>query len=90
MVIYAKLKISSSTISKIKINKNNAKITLTTNIFSANQTSNISILPSIDNLSTTTNISPSTPESISIDWTCKATPIINQGQCGSCYIIAPL
>jgi hypothetical protein len=88
MVIYAKLKISSSTISKIKINKNNAKITLTTNIFSANQTSNISILPSIDNLST--NIISSTPESISIDWSCKATPIINQGQCGSCYIIAPL
>ena len=88
MVMYAKLKISSTTISKIKINKNNAKITLKTNIFSVNQTSNISILPSIDNLST--NIISSTPESISIDWSCKATPIINQGQCGSCYIIAPL
>ncbi len=30
------------------------------------------------------------PESISIDWSCKATPVITQGQCGSCYIIAPL
>lgn len=30
------------------------------------------------------------PSSVSIDWSCKASPVMNQGLCGSCYIIAPL
>lgn len=31
-----------------------------------------------------------TPAKISIDWSCKASPVISQGNCGSCYIIPPL
>ena len=31
-----------------------------------------------------------TPPSISIDWSCKASPVINQGLCGACYITSAL
>ena len=25
-----------------------------------------------------------------IDWSCRASPVVNQGVCGSCFVIAPL
>jgi hypothetical protein len=31
-----------------------------------------------------------TPEQISIDWTCLSSPVISQGVCGACYAIAAL
>lgn len=31
-----------------------------------------------------------TPEPISIDWTCLSSPVISQGVCGACYAIAAL
>lgn len=31
-----------------------------------------------------------TPPSIRIDWSCKASPVINQGLCGACYIVSAL
>jgi hypothetical protein len=36
------------------------------------------------------NISYTTPQPITIDWSCKASSVINQGKCGACFIIAPL
>jgi hypothetical protein len=30
------------------------------------------------------------PANISVDWACKVSPVINQGACGSCYVIAAL
>ena len=36
------------------------------------------------------NISYTNPQNITIDWSCKASPVFNQGKCGACFIIAPL
>jgi hypothetical protein len=36
------------------------------------------------------NTNYTSPTNISIDWSCKASPVINQGACGSCYVIAAL
>lgn len=45
---------------------------------------------SFKSLSTSSAFTYTAPQSISIDWSCKASPVFNQGLCGSCYIISAL